>query len=50
MEKLTVKGYEIEIYKGYHGDELFISKNGETVYSARVHKGDAMNRVKQVIG
>lgn len=39
MEKFTFNGYEIEVYSGYNGDEIFIEKGGEKVYSARVNRG-----------
>ena len=49
MEKTKINEFEIEIYSGYCGDQLFISKGDELVYSARVHRGDGMNRVREVL-
>lgn len=50
MKQFTYKGYEIEIYEGYNGDEIFINRNGQKVYSARVHKGQAMEMIKFKLG
>lgn len=50
MQKLEIKGYEIEIYEGCNGDEVFITKDGNKVYSARTCKGQAMQRALDVIG
>lgn len=50
MQKLNYKGYEVEIYEGYDGDQVFITKAGEKVYSARVCKGQAMDRVESICG
>lgn len=44
MEKFTFNGYDIEIYSGYNGDEMFITKGGKKVYSARVNKGTGRQR------
>jgi hypothetical protein len=49
MQKLNINGYEAEIYSGFYGDDLFVSKNGEVVYSARVHHGDGVNRAMSLI-
>lgn len=50
MKTLNYKGHTITIFEGYNGDEVFITKNGEKVYSARVHKGQATERIKQILG
>lgn len=50
MEKLNYKGHTVEIFEGYYGDDLFITLNGEKVYSARVTRGQAMERVKYILG
>lgn len=50
MQKLEIKGYEVEIYECYYGDDLYITKNGKKVYSARCHKGEAVERANKVIG
>lgn len=44
MEKFTFNGYEIEVYAGYNGDEIFINKGDEKVYSARVNSGTGKAR------
>lgn len=49
MERFNINGYEITIYEGYYGDDLFINKDGERFYSCRVHRGDGMNRAMEVI-
>jgi hypothetical protein len=49
MTKLTIKSYKVEIFKGYYGDDLFISQGDAIVYSARCHRGDAMNRARAII-
>ena len=49
MKRLEIKGYEVEIYEGYNGDEVFITKNGNKVYSARTCKGQAIERAIEVI-
>lgn len=50
MKQLEIKGYNVEIYEGYNGDEVFITKDGNKVYSARTCKGQAMQRALDVIG
>ena len=50
MQKLIYKGHDVEIYDGYDGDQLFITKDGQRVYSARVNKGMGMDRVKSILG
>jgi hypothetical protein len=50
MQQFTYRGHNIEIYSGYDGDQLFITKDGKKVYSARVHKGDSVSRIKQILG
>lgn len=50
MIKLTIKGYQIEVYETYNGDEVFITKDGNKVYSARTCKGQAMQRAIDIIG
>ena len=47
--KTEIKGYKVEIYKGYNGDEVFISKDGNRVYSARVHKNEGLERAVEKI-
>lgn len=44
MEKFNYNGYEIEVYSGYNGDEIFINKDGKKFYSARVNKGTGRER------
>ena len=44
MEKFNYNGCEIEIYSGYNGDEVFVTRNGEKVYSARTNKGEGRQR------
>ncbi len=48
--KQTIKGYEVQIYETYYGDDLYITKDGEKVYSARCHRGQAIERALDVIG
>lgn len=50
MKQFTYKGYEVEIYEGYNGDEIFITKGETKIYSARVHKGQAMEMIKFKLG
>lgn len=50
MQKLIINGYEVEIFDCYYGEELFITKDGDKVYSARCHKGKALERANDVIG
>ena len=50
MQKLNYKGHEVEIYEGYNGDEVFITRNGQKVYSARVNRGAGMDRVHFILG
>lgn len=50
MKKINYKGCEIEIYETYNGDEIFITKDGQKVYSARVCKGEAIDRMKFILG
>jgi hypothetical protein len=47
--KTNINGFEIEIYETGNGDELFISKNGETVYSCRTINDAAMDRAIEKI-
>lgn len=49
MQQFIYKGYKVEIYDGYNGDQIFIYKNGEKVYSARVCKGQGEERMKWVL-
>lgn len=49
MTKLQIRGYEVEIWKTRNGDEVFISKGDTPIYSAKVHRGDALNRARTVI-
>ena len=49
MKKFNYKGYQIEVFNAGNGEELYISKGGSLVYSARVHKGDAMSRIKAIV-
>lgn len=44
MKQLTINNYQVEIYEGYNGDEVFITKAGEKVYSARTSKGQGLKR------
>lgn len=50
MQTLKINGYEIEVFTGYNGDQVFISKNGETVYSARTIKNQGLNRALEIVG
>ena len=50
MKTLNYKGHEIEVYETYYGDDLYIKLNGKKVYSARVTRGEAMERVKFILG
>ena len=49
MTKLTIKNYTVEIFKGHYGEDLFVSQGDVVIYSARCHKGDALNRARAVI-
>ena len=40
----TIKGYTVKIFKGYNGDEVFITRGETKIYSARVHKGEGLER------
>lgn len=50
MQKLNYKGHTVEIYFGYNGDQIFIEKNGEKVYSARVNRGEGKDRMYRILG
>lgn len=50
MQQFIYKGHKVEIYEGYDGDQVFITKDGEKVYSARVNKGAGMERVQSKLG
>ena len=50
MKTFNYKGYSVTVFSGYNGDELFITKAGESIYSARVSKGQAQGRVKAILG
>ena len=50
METITYKGYKVEVYEGYYGDDIYIKLDGQKVYSARVTRGQAMDRVKFILG
>lgn len=50
MKTLNYKGHTVEIYDGYNGDEIFITLNGQKVYSARVNKGAGIERMHFILG
>ena len=50
MKIYGYRGHKITIFKGINGDELFITKGSENVYSARVNKGESLKRVKAILG
>ena len=50
METIIYKGHKVKIYEGYYGDDVYITKDGESVYKARVTCGQAMDRVKFILG
>lgn len=50
MQQFIYKGHKVEIYSGYDGDQVFITKGGEKIYSARVNRGEGMERVKSKLG
>ena len=50
LQQFTYKGHTVEIYSGYDGDQIFITKNGRKVYSARVNKGTAEIRMIDILG
>lgn len=50
MQTTYIKGYEVVVFNGYDGKELFISKDGQTVYSCRMSKKDSyLERAHRVI-
>lgn len=50
MQKFTYNGCDVEIYESYYGDDLYITRNGEKVYSARVTRGQAETRMRDILG
>ena len=50
MKKYTYKNHQITVFKGFNGDEVFITKGNENIYSARVNKGGSQARVKAILG
>ena len=50
METITYKGYKVEVYESYYGDDVYITKDGESIYKACVTRGQAMDRVKFILG
>jgi hypothetical protein len=47
--KTNINGFEVEIYNVGNGDELYITKNGVTVYSARTNANEGMKRAIEKI-
>ena len=50
MKTLNYKGHKVAIYETYYGDDVYITLNGQKVYSSRVTRGQAMERVKYILG
>lgn len=50
MKKLIYKGHEVTIFETYNGDEIFIYKGEVKFYSARVCKGQAETRMRDILG
>lgn len=50
MKTINYKGHTVEIYEGYDGDQIFITKDGQKVYSARVIKGQGETRMRDILG
>lgn len=50
MQTFKINGYEVTIYETYYGDDVYIYKNDEKIYSARVIRGQAIERAFDVIG
>lgn len=49
MKKFNLGGYEVVIFEGYDGDEVFITKGENKVYSTRTNKGQGFQRAMEVI-
>lgn len=49
MQKTTIKGYKVTIFKGYNGTQLFINDAaGNQIYAHKV-SGDPLERAIEVI-
>lgn len=49
MQQTIINGYQITVFTGYHGTQLFITHpEGYTIYAHKV-SGDPMERARQVI-
>lgn len=52
MQQTIINGYQVIIFTGYHGTQLFINNpNGDTIYAHKVSGGEtgAMQRAREVI-
>ena len=49
FKRTEIKGYTVEIFGTYYGDDLYITKDGRKVYSARVAKNEAMIRAVEKV-
>lgn len=49
MKTLTYKGHTVTIFETCNGDEIFIYKGETKVYSARVIKGTAEERMHRIL-
>jgi hypothetical protein len=51
MQTLTINNYKVTVFETNNGDQVFIENSqGQQIYDARVHKGDAIERAILVIG
>jgi hypothetical protein len=49
MKTTTIKGYKVQIFKGYNGTQLFIiDAKGNQIYAHRV-SGNPIERAREVI-
>lgn len=49
MTQFIINGFEVTIFEGYDGDQVYIVKDEVKVYSARTTKGKAYQRAFDII-
>lgn len=50
MKRFNYKGHRVEVFEGYDGDQVFIYKGEQKVYSARTNRGEGVARVYEKLG
>ena len=40
--KTEIKGYTVEIFGTYYGDEIYVYKGNEKIYSSRVNRNEGL--------